>query len=160
MSDILERVLLLKNSNIFSEVKTEDLRHIAQVLEDGMYAKGDRVFDINERGDQMFFIQSGKVGISTERSPQSQEFLAILEAGNVFGEMNLLDDLPRSATAHILEDSHILSLEKQHLHQLIINYPEISFGIMKSLSLRLRDTTSRLQNLPDKNNKQKPEKKD
>lgn len=150
MSDIFERVLLLKNSNIFSEVKTEDLRYVAQALEDEMYAKGDRVFDIDERGDQMYLIQSGKVGISTDTNPRSREFVATLEAGNVFGEMNLLDDLPRSATAHILEDAHILSLEKERLNQLIINYPGISFGIMKSLSLRLRDTTTKLQNLPEK----------
>ena len=150
MSDIFERVLLLKNSNIFSEVKTEDLRYVAHALEDEMYAKGDRVFDIDERGDQMYLIQSGKVGISTDTNPRSQEFVATLEAGNVFGEMNLLDDLPRSATAHILEDAHILSLEKERLNQLIINYPGISFGIMKSLSLRLRETTTKLQNLPEK----------
>lgn len=151
MSDIYERVLLLKNTSIFSEVRTEDLRYVAHALEDEMYAKGDRVFDINERGDQMYLIQSGKVGISTNVNPKAQDFVAILGAGNTFGEMNLLDDLPRSATAHILEDAHILSLEKERLHQLIMNYPELSLGIMKSLSLRLRDTTTKLQHLPENN---------
>lgn len=151
MMDLLERVLLLKNSNIFSEIKTEDLRYVAQALEDEMFVKGDRVFDIDERGDRMYFIQAGKVGISADKNPRSQDFMAILEVGSVFGEMNLLDDLPRSATAHIIEDAHILSLEKERLHQLIINYPEMSFGIMKSLSLRLRNTMTKLQNLPEKN---------
>jgi CRP-like cAMP-binding protein len=150
MSDIFERILLLKNSNIFSEVKTEDLRHLARALEDEMYAKGDRVFDINERGDRMYIIQSGKVGISTDANPRVQEFVITLGPGNTFGELNLLDDLPRSATAHIVEDSHILSLEKERLHQLIINYPELSFGILKSLSLRLRHTTTKLQEIPNK----------
>jgi len=150
MSDIFERVLLLKNSNIFSEVRTEDLRYVARALEDEMYAKGDRVFDINERGDRMYLIQSGKVGISMVANPRVMEFVVTLEPGNAFGEMNLLDDLPRSATAHVLEDTHILSLEKEKLHQLIINYPELSFGIMKSLSLRLRETTTKLQHLPEK----------
>lgn len=151
MTDFFERILLLKNSNIFSEVKTEDLRHLARALEDEMYAKGDRVFDIDERGDRLYIIQSGKVGISIETNPRVQKFVITLGPGNTFGELNLLDDLPRSATAHIVEDAHILSLEKERLHQLILNYPEISFGILKSLSLRLRHTTNKLEELKLKN---------
>lgn len=150
MTDLFECILLLKNSDIFSEVKTEDLRHLARALEDEIYAKGDRVFDINERGDRMYIIQSGKVGISTNIDTSAQEFVITLGPGNTFGELNLLDDLPRSATAHILEDSHILSLERERLHQLIINYPELSLGILKSVSLRLRHTTNKLQSISNK----------
>lgn len=151
MSDIFERVLLLKDSNIFSEVKTEDLLHLARALEDEMYAKGDRVFDINDRGDRLYIIQSGMVGITTDSNPRVQNYVITLGPGNTFGELNLLDDLPRSATAHIVEDSHILSLEKERLHQLILNHPEISFGILKSLSLRLRHTTTKLQEFENNN---------
>lgn len=150
MSDFFERILLLKNSNIFSEVNTEDLRHLANALEDEMYAKGDRVFDINERGDRMYIIQSGQVGISTDSNPRSQNFVITLGPGNTFGELNILDDLPRSATAHIIKDAQILSLEKGRLHQLILNYPEISFGILKSLSLRLRHTTNKMEEIKQK----------
>ncbi len=151
MTDIFERILLLKNSNIFSEVKTEELRHLARALEDEMYAKGDRVFDIDERGDRLYIIQSGKVGISTDANPRVQKFVITLGPGNTFGELNLLDDLPRSATAHIIENTHLLSLEKERLHHLIINHPEISFGILKSLSLRLRHTTTKLQDFTGEN---------
>lgn len=151
MTDIFEKILLLKNSNIFSEVKTEELRHLAHALEDEMYAKGDRVFDIDERGDRLYIIQSGKVGISTDVNPRVQKFVIMLGPGNTFGELNLLDDLPRSATAHIVEDTHLLSLEKERLHHLIINHPEISFGILKSLSLRLRHTTTKLQDFTSEN---------
>lgn len=150
MSDIFERILLLKNSNIFSEISTEDLQHLAFALDDEMYIKGDRVFDIDERGDRMYIIQSGKVGISTDANPRSQDFVITLGPGNTFGELNLLDELPRSATAHIIEDSHILSLEKARLHHLLLNYPEISFGILKSLSLRLRHTTNKLEECQQK----------
>lgn len=150
MSDIFEKIILLKKSNVFSEVKTDDLRYLALALEDEMYAKGDRVFDINDRGDRMYIIQSGKVGISTNENPNVKDYVISLGPGNTFGELNLLDDLPRSATAHILENSHILSLEKERLHHLILNYPEISLGVLKSISLRLRHTTTKLQELSEK----------
>lgn len=145
MSDLFDRILLLKKSSVFSEVLTEDLRIIAQALEKEIYLKGDHVFDINEQGDFMYILITGRVGISTHENTKVTEYLTVLGPGDCFGEMNLLDDQPRSATAHVLEDSHMLSLEKGKLRGLIINYPEISLGMLKSLSLRLRHTTQQIR---------------
>jgi len=147
MADIFDRILLLKNSSIFSEVNTENLLVVAQALEEEFYIKGDRVFDIDDRGDRMFMLQTGEVGISTKQDNKSNDFIAKLGEGECFGEMNLLDDLPRSATAHILKDAKILSLEKDKLRGLIIKYPELSLGILKSLSIRLRNTTNLLNKI-------------
>ena len=138
MPDLFERILLLKQSTMFSEVPTEDLRVVAKMLDEENYFAGDRVFDINEFGDHMYILQSGRIGISLSPDLASREFVAELNPGECFGEMNLLDELPRSATAHVLEDSLILSLEKSRLRGLIINYPELSIGLLKGLSLRLR----------------------
>jgi CRP/FNR family transcriptional regulator, cyclic AMP receptor protein len=57
------------------------------------------------------------------------------------------DGLPRSATAHILDDSVVLSLEKSKLRGLIINYPELSLGMLKSLSLHLRKANLRSRDI-------------
>ena len=138
MSDMFERILLLKQSPMFSEVSTEDLRIVAQMLEEENYFKGDRIFDINEFGDHMYILHNGRIGISLHSDPAILEFVAELGPGECFGEMNLLDELPRSATAHVLEDTMVLSLEKSRLRGLIINYPELSIGMLKGLSLRLR----------------------
>jgi len=145
MSDLYNRILLLKKSHIFSEVLTEDLRAVAQALENEAYVSGDRVFDIHQQGDRMYMIEQGKIGISTHPDPVKKEFVATMGPGDCFGEMNLLDELPRSATAHVIEDSSVLSLHKDKLRGLIIHYPELSLGILKSLSLRLRNTTLLLQ---------------
>ena len=139
MSDLFESILLLKQSPVFSEVSTEDLRVVAQMLEEENYFAGDRIFDIKEFGDQMYILQSGRIGISLNKNPEVKEFVAELDRGDCFGEMNLLDELPRSATAHVLEDTKVLSLEKSRLRGLIINYPELSIGMLKGLSLRLRE---------------------
>lgn len=144
MSDLFDRILLLKKSPVFSDVLTEDLRIIAQALEKEVYLKGDHVFDINEQGDHMYLLITGRVGISTENDAKSTEYITVLGPGDCFGEMNLLDDQARSASAHVLEDSHLLSLEKGKLRGLIMNYPEISLGMLKSLSLRLRHTTQQV----------------
>ena len=143
MADIFERVLLLKKSPIFSEVGTEDLRSVAQLLEEEVFSAGDRIFDINQQGDDMYILMSGKVGISIQEDPVSREFIIELGAGECFGEMGLLDDLPRSATAHVIEDSMILTLGRARLRGLINSYPELALGILRSMSLRLRSANIR-----------------
>lgn len=140
MSELFERIILLKNSPTFSQVKTEDLKAVAQSLEEETYFAGDRVFDKDEYGDCMYILQRGKIGISLEKGKLNKKpkFIAELTEGECFGEMNLLDDLPRSASAHVLQDSILLSLEKSRLRGLIINYPELSLGMLKGLCMRLR----------------------
>lgn len=145
MTDIFDRILLLKKSSVFSKVATEDLHIVAQSLEICSYSAGDRIFDINDEGDLMYILQKGKVGISTNHDPSIKEFIVTLNSGDCFGEMNLLDELPRSATAHVIEDSVLFKLHKEKLHGLIINYPDLSLGVLKSLSIRLRETTIMLQ---------------
>jgi CRP/FNR family cyclic AMP-dependent transcriptional regulator len=144
MSDLFERVLLLKKSQIFSEVSTEDLRVVAQALEEEAYFEGDRVFDINDQGDHMYLLLSGKVGISLNEDPAVMDFVAELGPGECFGEMGMLDDLPRSATAHVLENARMLTLEKARLRGLITSYPELALGMLRGITLRLRSANARL----------------
>ena len=143
MIDLIDRLVLLKESAIFSRVLTDDLRRIAELMDEQRYFSGERVFDIDEQGDYLYILVSGKIGISIERQTSADKLIDTLSPGDCLGEMNLLDELPRSATAHVLEDSTLLSLDKGRLHGLLLSYPEISVGILRSLSLRLRDAHRR-----------------
>lgn len=145
MSDLFERIILLKQTPIFSEVPTEDLRVVAHELEEEVCFSGERVFDINDPSDRMYIILSGRIGISLDSHKAKENFIAELSAKECFGEMGMFDDLPRSATAYVIEDSVLLSLDKAKLRALIINYPELSLGILGSLSHRLRDANLRVK---------------
>ncbi len=145
MPDLYEKIMLLKNSEIFRKVNTDDLRLVADKLESVCFRAGERVFDKNDFGDEMYIILSGKVGIATDNREQSDHFIAELGPGDCFGEMNLLDDLPRSASAVVLEDVELLKLGKQKLRGLILSYPELSLGMLKALSLKLRKTNTLLE---------------
>jgi len=147
MSDLFDRVLLLKESNIFSKVTTDDLRYIAQALEEDVFFSGERVFDINDQGDHLYIIIEGKIGISIDPDPARKEFVAIIGPSEAFGEMNLVDDLPRSATAHVIEDTRVLALEKSRLSGLLLSYPEIGIGMMRALSLKVREGHARYAKL-------------
>lgn len=151
MSDYFKKIQLLKDSELFQEVCIEELAVVADAFVSEHYNAGDRVFDIKQQGDCMYMIHSGKIGISTHDKPVIKDFVTTLGAGKYFGEMTIIDDLPRSATAHVIEDSHLYSIEKNKLRDLIIQYPELSIGMLKSLSLRIRQSNTVL-NIPAEKN--------
>jgi len=144
MPDLFDRLILLKQSSIFSMVMTDDLRVVAQAMEKQQLFTGDRIFETGDQGDHLYIIVSGKVGISLESESSGTSRIATLSSGDCFGEMNLLDDLPRSATAEVIEDTTLLSLEKTRLRGLIQSYPDMSVGMLRSLSLRLREANQRM----------------
>ena len=142
MPDLFEKIILLKNSDIFNEINTDDIRLIADVLEQEDYLTGDVIFEKNDQGDYMYFIVEGEIGISVNNKNPQNDFMAKLGISECFGEMNLLDELPRSATAIVLKDAKVLKLSKLKLRGLIMSYPELGMGMLKALSLKLRKTNA------------------
>lgn len=143
--DVFERVILLKQSAVFRSVRTDDLRVLAPYLESQAFVQGDSVFEMGDVANHMYLIESGIVGISMRAREGEKIDLARLGRGECFGEMGLLDELPRSASAEVLADAVLLVLEKQRLHGLIASHPELAQGMLKSLSLKMRDVGEKLR---------------
>ncbi len=138
MSDLFERILLLKQSPVFSSVDTEDLRAVAKLLEDVVLLKGERLFEIQQPSDKVYFIAEGEIGVSLHPDPKVKQFVAVLRRTDCVGEMGMFDDGPRSATAHVLQDARLLALDKSKFRALIIRYPELALGLLRTLTARLR----------------------
>lgn len=139
MQPLFDRILLLKRVPFFALLRTDQLRHIAPALAPAGWAAGERVFDKGDPSDNMYILLSGRVGITLNGDPDSTEYVAQLGQGDCFGEMGLLDDLPRSATAHVLETAEALSLSRERLQGMLLAYPELGIGMLAALSRRLRD---------------------
>jgi CRP-like cAMP-binding protein len=150
MADIFERILLLKRTPVFGAVASDDLRVVAPELVEEAFFAGERVFDINTPSDRFYLIEHGKIGICLQPDPRSREFIVVLGPGECFGEMGLFDDLPRSATAHVIENARLLALDKDKLLGILQAYPALGLGLLRSLSRRLRATSQRLTPPPEK----------
>jgi len=102
----------------------------------------------------MYIVQEGTVAIYKGSSENEREELAKLANGEFFGELALLDESPRSATAMALEDSKILGLFRPDLLELIDRKPRLGNKLLFNLSLligeRLKHTNEELQTLWDK----------
>lgn len=144
MSSLIEHIMLLKRVPFFEGLRTDQLRYVATALEPIEWLPGNRVFDMGEPGEEMYIIVSGRIGISILSDPNSKEFVAEIKDGDCFGEMGILDDLPRSATAHVLEHTAALALAKERLRGLLASYPEIGIGMLRAMSRRLRTANAML----------------
>lgn len=144
MDPLFERILLLKRASFFALLRTDELRHIAAALEPVGWASGELVFQKGDAVDAMYILLSGKVGIALSDPDSAPEFIARLGPGECFGEMGILDDLPRSAAAHVLENSEALSLSRERLHGMLSAYPELGIGMLKALSRRVREANDAL----------------
>lgn len=144
MADFFDRIVILKSTSIFSEVSTDDLRVVVEEMQEDAYFPGERVFEINDPSDRMYIVLTGKIGISIHRDPKVKDFVSEVGPGECFGEMGPIDGSPRSGTAHVLEDSLLLYLDKLKLHGLIASYPELALGLLRGMSMRVRQTSAKL----------------
>jgi|SRR5208283_585008 len=109
------------------------------------------LFHEGDQGEDMYIIQSGKVKIS-KRIRGVEKTLATLEKGEFFGEMAILNDKPRSATAETIEDCEMLSIDRKTFDTLIRGNAEIAVRFIKRLADRLRETNEQMEALMIKDN--------
>ena len=138
MSLHIERVLLLTKVPLFAYLRTDQLSRLAPLLEPVAWPKGVKVFDIGDIGLELYILTSGRIGISIDPDPSQQVFISELKAGDSLGEMALIDNEVRSATAHVLEDTQAFALDNEKFQGLLKSYPELGIGMLRALSQRLR----------------------
>jgi len=108
------------------------------------FAAGDYIFREGELGTEMYIIHEGKVEI-LNRIAEEDRVLAVLEKGDFFGEMSVLEDLPRAASARALTDTRLLQINGSTFDQMLQGNPEIAVRMMRKLSRRLRETDDMLK---------------
>lgn len=99
---------------------------------------GQIIFCENEPGSTLFFLQSGSVRI-TKIISSKEKTLAVLPAGEIFGEMAILESAPRSATAIVEEDARMLELDKESFSQLVTAQPAIALKLLRIFAQRISD---------------------
>jgi CRP-like cAMP-binding protein len=139
MVSVVERVLLLKSSNFFTGVPEALMAGIAASLEEVPVASGATVVTEGAIDQSMYVIARGRM-----EARHGLAGLSTMEAGEVFGELALLDPAPRSATVIALEDGLLLKLAGPVFQDLLADHGEMALAIIRELVQRLRATTARV----------------
>lgn len=125
---------LLSTLPIFEGLSRSQLKLIMRLLHERNYAKGETVFNEAEPGAGLYIIESGSVVITKQVEGAEPVSLAEFVKGNFFGELALIEEIPRSATASALESTKLLAFPKPDLDGLIDRQPQLAVKILYNLS--------------------------
>lgn len=110
------------------------------------FSKGDFIFRQGEEGDEMYIVQSGQVAIR-KMIAGKRKTVNVLEKGDFFGEMSVLERLPRTADAEVLEDTGVISINSATFGEMIRSNPEIAVRMLRKYSMRMREYSDQLEKL-------------
>lgn len=135
---------LLKQNDFFASLTHEELAQCYKLMTPKNYMPGQYIINQGDIGKEIFFIVEGSVDVLQKKSDSSQaHHLTALKAGDVFGELALIDQSARSSSIKALEPTHTLTLSESALQQLFENtviYKKLSRNLLLKLSGRLRYT--------------------
>jgi CRP/FNR family transcriptional regulator, cyclic AMP receptor protein len=135
----------------FAELSARDLRRVAAIVHKREYKSGEPVFYQGDPGLGMFIIQEGEISIRISEREGDDKELALLTDGDFFGELALLDESPRSATALCKTDCSVIGFFRTDLMELIKENPDLGMKIVMKfaeiLAHRLRKTDKDLSKL-------------
>lgn len=132
----------LREVALFRGLDANDLDRILEISDPVLYEEGEVVFEEGERGDLFFIIVQGAIELR-KASGDTKRKLAVLRSGQAFGEMALLNQTPRSASAVALERTYMLSVSRAAFGQ-ILGGDSLAVRLLKNLSRSLWATSVRL----------------
>ena len=127
---------ILSQIDLFSGLPQGHLKRVVDIGVEEQYRVGATIFSEGEPGDKFYLIVEGAVRISRFVPGMGEEALAVLRPGNYFGEMSLIDDAPRSATAMCHEKCRLF-VDRDLAYELLWNW-------VRTLSRRLRATNDKM----------------
>jgi len=139
---------ILAQIDLFNSVPQTHLRRVVELGVEEQYKAGATVFGEGSPGDKFYLIVEGAVRISRMVAGMGEEALAVLHAGAYFGEMSLIDDAPRSATAVCHERCRLFVVHRKDLEDLLFVDRDLAYELLwnwvRTLSRRLRATNDKM----------------
>ena len=138
----------LARVDLFSGLRKKELKEVAKCCRDGKYSPGSVLISQGEQGLGLFILTKGTVRITRANSPDgAEEVLGTAGAGDVIGEMALLDDLPRSATVTAVDEVAVITLPlwefRITMRHILRSDPDVGLDLLAVLSRRLRKAEQR-----------------
>ena len=136
---------LLKTIPLFTGMDDEEIAALASIMDEERFRAGHVIFNAEQRGGTLYIIQAGQVELSIMDDDHEKLIVEVLESGDFFGELSLLDGGTRSATATAMQRTDTLVLERQEFLDLMLQKPHMAQDVMVSLAKRIRRTDNLLR---------------
>ncbi len=129
---------VLRSVELFRDLDDDALNELANYTERRKLARGDVLFEEDAEPDELFVVISGRVAMVNRSIDGRESVVALMEKGNLFGEMPMFDGLPRSTDARALESSEVLAIPYDPVKALYAARPRLLWRVVELLAGRLR----------------------
>jgi CRP-like cAMP-binding protein len=140
----MDNAALLSRSDLFSALDGDALRRVLGTARSLRCRRNDVIFAEGDDATELFIVRSGRIAIGKQSPDGRESLVALMEEGDLFGEMPLFDDEPRSAQARALEPSELLSVPYPPIKAVLEERPELLWEVVAVLSRRIRSTDEAL----------------
>lgn len=137
----------LQNVPFFTKLNEEEADELAERLVMRRFGGGQIIFHHGDPGGLLYIITKGKVKIAHSTPDGQEALLAILGVGDFFGELALLDDSPRSATAEALATTETLTLHRTDFRRFIISNPDFAMHVLQTMAQHIRRLNRQLSDI-------------
>jgi CRP-like cAMP-binding protein len=143
--DALTAENLLRQNYLFRGLPPQTLARMAKLALRRDYVKGNIVFAQGDEPDALYGVISGRVRISASGKSGQEVFLSLMEPGDTFGEIAVMDGLPRTASATAVELTTLLVIRRDDFVDLLNNEPAVTQHVLRLLCQRLRWTSELIE---------------
>lgn len=144
----MNAVSFLARVSIFQGVGSDGLARIAAITGEKSFPKKSIIFHEGDVGDTLYILKSGRVKIAKITEDGREKTLTIMQPGDFFGEMAIFDNLPRSATAEVIDDAaSVYTVAKRDFERTLMEHPSIALQIMRDLTRRIRQVNQQVEDL-------------
>jgi signal transduction histidine kinase len=132
-------VVLLESINLFRNLAADELQALRRITQERRFAAAGEIFHEGDPGDGVYFVKHGLVEISGLVGSDARRVFSQLGDGEIFGEMAVIEQRPRSATATAARDTEVYFIPRDAMLPLLKRSPGLAFNMLQEISRRLRD---------------------
>jgi len=140
----MDDVALLGRSELFSAFDAKSLRRILADARPVRFGRNQVIFNEGDPADELYGVRSGRIAIGMQSGDGRESLLALMETGDLFGDMAMFDGEGRSAQARALETSELLCVPYPPIREALAEHPTLLWVVVAMLSRRLRSTDAAL----------------
>ena len=142
-----KKLWYLKKINVFSGLSWGEMRELKRITRMVSYRKNDLIYLPGDPSNIVFLLKKGRVKISRLSEEGREATLAILEPGEIFGELEALQEVPRESMVQALEPVMVCEIKREDFDRYLHQYPEVGGKVLKWFGGRLRQIETRVSDL-------------
>lgn len=147
----MDKIWHLKRFNFFTCLSQSEMMEFSRNTIEKRYTKKEMIFLPGDKGDKVYLLKSGVVKVSKYSESGKEIILAMVNPGEIFGEMALIDKSPREHVAEAIMDSYVCIVDREQFMRYLHKNPEMSLQITKIIGLKFKRLGQKVEELVFRN---------